>query len=300
MEQEPADVQIALSRLQQPQELSIIKLSEPLLAELATGEGKRQSDVSADAYENATPSSLEADLLHYKELFSKLRFSYLEQVTKEKFLRAIVGDPPLMVEHQENVELEAQLAEVKASLKAQKVEVADMVAELERSGRDLTRRMTRSILGTTTSLTKLAYLGYRKIQLQTAQLESLPDQISDLQATITVLQNSQAPLSTNPSLSMSLPATLSLLRSREEELAHLNHQLATFQSTLPRKTRELDRLEAELKPLEIQKLGSTAAAKEARRRKEDGVGGVGDDLEERGRWWRGVEGGLKAALGVEG
>ncbi|KAI9703300.1 MAG: hypothetical protein M1836_007866 [Candelina mexicana] len=281
MEQESTDVQLALSRLQQPQELSIIKLSEPLLAELASGEGKRQSDVSADAYENATPSSLEADLLHYKELFSKLRFSYLEQVTKEKFLRAIVGDPPLMVEHQENVELEAQLAEVKASLKAQKVEVADMVAELERSGRDLTRR-------------------YQKIQLQTAQLESLPEQISDLQATITELQNSQAPVSTNPSLSMSLPATLSLLRTREEELAHLNHQLATLQSTLPRKTRELDRLEAELKPLEVQKLGSTAAAKEARRRKEDGMGGVGDDLEERGRWWRGVEGGLKAALGVEG
>ncbi len=73
-----------------------------------------------------------------------MRFSYLEQVTKEKFLRAIVGDPPLIVEHQENVEVEAQLAEVKASLKAQKIEVADMVTELERSGRDLTRRMNPS------------------------------------------------------------------------------------------------------------------------------------------------------------
>ncbi len=99
---------------------------------------------------------------------------------------------------------------------------------------------------------------------------------------------------------MPLPATLSLLSQREEELAHLNHQLATLQSTLPRKTRELDCLEAELNPLELQKLGSTAAAKEARRRKEDGMGGVGDDLEERGRWWRGVEGGLKEVLGVEG
>ncbi len=66
MEQEYADVQKVLAELRQPQELSIIKLSEPLLAELAAGEGKRQSDVSADAYENATPSSLEADLSHYK------------------------------------------------------------------------------------------------------------------------------------------------------------------------------------------------------------------------------------------
>ncbi|KAI9715873.1 MAG: hypothetical protein M1812_005693 [Candelaria pacifica] len=281
MEEEYGDISVILTQLQKPQDLSIIKLSEPLLAELAAGAGKRQSDVSADAYENATPSSLEADLSHYKELFSKLRFSYLEQVTKEKFLRAIVGDPPLIVEHQENVDLEAELAEVKASLKAQKIEVADMVTELERSGRDLTRR-------------------YQNIQLQTAQLESLPEQISDLQATIAELQASQAPISDKPSLSMPLPATLSLLSTREEELAHLNHQLAALQSTLPRKTRELDRLEAELKPLEIQKLGTTAAAKEARRRKEDGMGGVGDDLEERGRWWRGVEGSLKAVLEVEG
>jgi len=69
-----------------------------------------------------------------------LRFSYLEQVTKEKFLRAIVGDPPLIVDHQENIELESQLAEVKAVLKTQKEYVAQMVKELEERGRVLSRR----------------------------------------------------------------------------------------------------------------------------------------------------------------
>lgn len=73
-------------------------------------------------------------------MFSKLRFSYLEQVTKEKFLRAIVGDPPLIVEHQENIELESQLAEVKSVLKAQKEHVAQMVKELDERGRELSRR----------------------------------------------------------------------------------------------------------------------------------------------------------------
>lgn len=75
-----------------------------------------------------------------QELFSKLRFSYLEQVTKEKFLRSIVGDPPLIVEPAENAELEAQLKDVKAVLKEQKVGVGRMVAELEARGRDLCRR----------------------------------------------------------------------------------------------------------------------------------------------------------------
>lgn len=75
-----------------------------------------------------------------QELFSKLRFSYLEQVTKEKFLRAIVGDPPLVVGHNENVELETQLAEVKAELKSRKEEARLMIEEMETKSRELARR----------------------------------------------------------------------------------------------------------------------------------------------------------------
>lgn len=75
-----------------------------------------------------------------KELFSKLRFSYVEQVTKEKFLRAIVGDPPLVVGHNENVELEGQLAEVKAELKSRKEEVRIIIEDMEKMGRDLASR----------------------------------------------------------------------------------------------------------------------------------------------------------------
>ena len=74
-----------------------------------------------------------------QELFSKLRFSYIEQVTKEKFLRAIVGDPPQVIEHYENVELEAQLVHAKVGLKAKKLEVDGMVEKLETRGRELSR-----------------------------------------------------------------------------------------------------------------------------------------------------------------
>ena len=76
-----------------------------------------------------------------QELFSKLRFSYVEQVTKEKFLRSIVGDPPLIVGHNENVELETQLAEVKTELGARKEEVRVMIEEMEKTSRDLAARM---------------------------------------------------------------------------------------------------------------------------------------------------------------
>ena len=68
---------------------------------------------------------------------------------------------------------------------------------------------------------------------------------------------------------------------------------------MPRKARELELLERELKPLEVQKAGAVAAAKDARRRKEEGERGLGDELELKGRWYRGVELGLREMLGVE-
>ncbi len=191
-----------------------------------------------------------------------------------------MGDPPLVVEHQENVELEAALAHSKASLKTQKVEVAELVTELEQRGRELCRK-------------------YENIQMQTTQLQRLPEKIDGLQASVEKLRAEQEPGS-NPTLNMPLEKTLSLVDERERERDALARQLEQLQVMLPRKTRELERLNAELQPLEAKRLGSMASAKEAKRRKEDALGGAGDDLEERGRWWRGVETGLKEMLGVEG
>ncbi|EKD21496.1 uncharacterized protein L3040_006126 [Drepanopeziza brunnea f. sp. 'multigermtubi'] len=279
MAQSHEEILEVLLEAQNGHELSIIKLSEPVSGQLKQNPGERTSDVSADVFDNPTPASLEADLSHYKELFSKLRFSYLEQVTKEKFIRAIVGDPPLVVEHQENVELEASLAVSKAALKSQKTEVADLVSELEKRGRELCKK-------------------YENIRMQTSQLQKLPQTIQGLEASIKELRAVQHPGS-NPRLNMPLEKTLAAVEERERERAELDRQLEQLQVMVPRKTKELERLNAELQPLEAKRLGSTASAREAKRRKEEALGGVGDDLEERGRWWRGVESGLKGMLGVE-
>ena len=217
-----------------------------------------------------------------KELFSKLRFSYLEQVTKEKFLRAIVGDPPLIVEHAENIELESQLAEIKAVLKAQKEHVGDMVKELDVKGRDLSRR-------------------YETIGLQTTLLSSLPPKIEQMNTTLAVLrsQNQSADTSsTNPSLALPLPATLELLEERRANLNEVNAQLKALQQALPRQTRTLENEERELKRLEIERERAISAAREAVERKQEGGGA--DELEMKGRWLRGVESGLRGMLDVEG
>ncbi|KAL4821021.1 hypothetical protein BDW67DRAFT_76351 [Aspergillus spinulosporus] len=259
-------------------QLAIVRISEPIFSpDTDRSPSKRNSDVST--VDSPSPASLEADLSHYKELFSKLRFSYVEQVTKEKFLRAIVGDPPLVVGHNENVELEAQLAEVKAELKARKEEVRLMVEEMEKMARNLATR-------------------YNNVQLQMTQLATLPESIENLESTIAALRSKQiANSETSTSQNLPLPATLSLLAKREAELAALNRQIAAAQNTLPRKTREAETMERELGILERRKSEAILQAREAQRKKQEGES---DGLEEAGRWYRSAEEALKKLVGVEG
>jgi septal ring factor EnvC (AmiA/AmiB activator) len=121
-----------------------------------------------------------------------------------------------------------------------------------------------------------------------------------LEEDIAALRQQQQKHSSNPSLSLSLPATLDLLKSRQSESDDLDRQINALRQKLPTRTRELDRLRNELKPLEAQRANAILAAKEAMGRKEAGERGTGDELELKGRWYRGVEAGLRDMLRVEG
>ncbi|KAL7621230.1 hypothetical protein AAE478_008547 [Parahypoxylon ruwenzoriense] len=266
------------------QEISILKLSEPIYAAVTQLQDthQRTSDISTSSLDATTPSSLEADLTHYRELFAKLRFSYVEQVSKEKFIRAIVGDPPLIVNPQENVDLEKENLEAKATLKALKTEVGGMVSQLENKARELSRK-------------------YERVKIETVKLEELPSKIKDLENAAAELRKIQATGSnSNPELNLPLAKTLDLVESKKRQRAELDRQLEQLQSQVPRKKKELDRLQAELQPLEAKRQNITAAAKEARRRKEAALGGIEDDLEERGRFLRASETSLRHILKIEG
>ncbi|PNY24364.1 Kinetochore protein Sos7 [Tolypocladium capitatum] len=269
-----------LRRLQSRHEISIIKLSEPITSPTPQETRQRASDASNASPDGPTPASLEADLAHYTELFAKLRFSYVEQVTKEKFIRAIVGDPPMIVTMQENLDLEKENGEAKARLKSLKLEVADMVTELERKGRELSQR-------------------YERVQTETAQLEELPAKIQELEAQVEDLRAAHEFPGSDPSLNLPLAKTLGLVAKRKAEQQELARELEALQAKAPRKRKEAERLQAELQPLEMRVQNSTAAAREAQRRKEAALGGVADDQEQRARWWRASEGVLKQVLDIK-
>lgn len=270
-----------LDQLQSTNEISIIKISEPISSSVSQDARHRISDASNVSFDAPTPASLEADLTHYKELFAKLRFSYVEQVTKEKFIRAIVGDPPMIVTLQENLELEKENLAAKAELKQLKNEVVDMVAELERKGKELSQK-------------------YENVQLETAKLRELPGKIQELEEQIEQFKAEQeTPPGADPNLNLPLAKTLDLVNKRKREQQELARELEALQAKVPRKKKEAERLRAELHPLEAKRQNSTTAAREARRRKDAALGGVADDLEERARWWRASEGVLKEVLDIK-
>ncbi|KXJ89526.1 hypothetical protein Micbo1qcDRAFT_165626 [Microdochium bolleyi] len=286
----PQEVLAAIEALNADHELSILRLSEPIASAVGSSStrrtsqdpGQRTSDVSAASLDDApTPASLEGDLEHYRELFAKLRFSYVEQVTKEKFIRAIVGDPPLIVTPQENLDLEAQNLEAKAALKALKTDVTETVAQLEARALELSTK-------------------HERIMAETSKLASLPQKISTLEDSVATLKEAQDAVTSNPNPDLRLPLskTLELVEAKKRQRAELDRQLEQLQSLVPRKKKELDRLHAELQPLETKRNNSGAAAREAKRRKEAALGGVEDDLEERGRWYRAADVTLRQLLKV--
>lgn len=145
--------------------------------------------------------------------------------------------------------------------------------------------------------------GYKNVELQTAQLSTLPASIENLESTIAGLRAKQVanmdpsdPNNTSSSQNLPLPATLSLLAEREAELASLNRQLAAVQNTLPRKTREAEAMERESSVLERRKEEAIMQAREAQRKRQQGES---DGLEEMGRWYRGAEETLKELVGTE-
>ncbi|EMC98403.1 hypothetical protein BAUCODRAFT_66438 [Baudoinia panamericana UAMH 10762] len=265
--------------LRQPQHLTILSLAEPILNPPSPLQ-KRASDASDTSnLAHPRPALLAADLSHYRDLFSKLRFSYVEQVTKERFLKAITSNPPEFVDGGENAELEGKLRGDKAALKERKEEVRVLIGELEEQGRSLAQR-------------------YEFIQLQNEQLESLPQEIERLETTISALRSAQTGATGRPSLNLPLRPTLELLEEREQQLSDLDAQIAALQASISTRREEVEQLEDGLAPLQMRKTKAVQEAQDARKRRAIGAGGIGDDLEERGRWLRSVDAGLRTMLEV--
>jgi Skp family chaperone for outer membrane proteins len=309
----PAALLAHLRDTQKASPLSILHLAEPILdtgssninasistdrratlatstASAAPSEHDAAHNTSTSNSHQLTPSSLSADLQHYRELFAKLRFSYLEQVTKEKYLRSIVGDPPVLVSPGENAALESTLATMKSELKAKKTETDALVVELEGVARTLAAR-------------------YESVQEGTRELETLPAEVAGLREQVELFRDEVAAKqkelgredeggeggAVDPRYAMGVEATRAALEEQRRANAEIDREIEELERRLPGKVGECERVERELEETERRREEVTRLAREVKRIREEG----GRDLVgERGRWYTAQEAVLKGLLQI--
>ncbi|KAI5300484.1 hypothetical protein KEM56_002423 [Ascosphaera pollenicola] len=225
--------------------LNILRLSGPVSRQSDRVDGQSPSrenalgSVAGEAADDLTPAMLEDDLAHYKELFAKLRFSYVEQVTKERYLRGIVGDPPLVVGHEENLELEAKLGEKKAELKRHKEDIDHQVNHVAKFTNDLTKR-------------------HEALQRKIVLLSEVPSEVASLKATLEALTEvegltEELPVDENALgdyTNMPLANLRETLNERTNDIISTESQLASAKNRLELEVSETDQIETELERLQ--------------------------------------------------
>lgn len=256
--------------------------NEPLKI-LGYAESLLQPDapLNGDAAERSTPASLDADLTHYRDLFAKLRFSFSEQITKEKYIRCIVGKHPSHAPTpEENAALEAQVLVMKADLKAKKRANEALIAEMDELAREIARK-------------------YDEVNMGLAELEILPGEIADLEAEVQVLKDQirekeGSEVNEDPRMNLSLEETERLIEEQRQKDEELRRQIAELEALLPDKTRESEQAVKELEEVEARRNEITKAVRDMQKRKESGGR---DMLEEQGRWYQSSATVMKALLG---
>lgn len=107
---------------------------DPNATTSSTG-GLGGEEADTDVRVNPRPQLIDKDIEFQRENFYNLKLAYLEQETKEKFVRAVVSDPPLVIEASDIGRIESENNAKKAGLKKQKQECKDMQQQLEEMSR---------------------------------------------------------------------------------------------------------------------------------------------------------------------
>lgn len=263
--------------------LAILGLAEPIFSPEAQQDSRSTSSQSETPNPSLTPSTLAADLTHYRDLFSKLRFSYLEQVTKEKYLRGIVGDPPILVDAEQNAQLEEKLAVMKTELQAKKRGVERLVEEMEALAREIAERYDGVNLAVT------------QLEILPGQIEAMEKEVADLQRLLADREGVQE-VSDDPRMNMSLEDTERAIEEQKAKRDKFARRIEELEDDLPGRSAECERIHAELGELERRRNEITRLARDAQRLRE---AGGRDMLEEQGRWYQSSEVVLRGLLGVQ-
>lgn len=132
-------------------------------------------------------------------------------------------------------------------------------------------------------------IGYEKVSQQTNQVTTLPEEIALIQATFIELLEQHTITFKDPSMGLSLPATVEMLATRADELYQTHLEVQKLTKTISQNEAELDRLAKEYEPMEARNSAIVSNANEAKRKREDNDERAEDHLELMARRYRGIE-----------
>lgn len=175
------------------------------IAELSSkDEFKKRIKAINDTLEQ--PSLVGEEINYQKERLSKLKFQYLEQETKEKFLRYIVEKPDLVVNKEDVSQLEQNNVTVKAYLKTLKETTNARLTDID--------RLTDEI----SNLKEIYDSEYNEITSLLQENEEIVDHLERISDSMT--QEKEQIIKTLPDLPLDV-----FNENRDELIANANHKL---------------------------------------------------------------------------
>ncbi|ANB13566.1 hypothetical protein AWJ20_1862 [Sugiyamaella lignohabitans] len=115
-------------------DLNIFQLKEDYLKRITPDSDKKNTSKHKL---HTNPRQFDLDIQRYEELFDTRKLTYLEQETKERFLRAIINDPPFFVEQWDMKDVEEKTKGKKLRLKEEKAKSKELLAGLDKQARDI-------------------------------------------------------------------------------------------------------------------------------------------------------------------
>ncbi|ORY33785.1 hypothetical protein BCR39DRAFT_519226 [Naematelia encephala] len=217
------------------------KFQERALRDVTTN-----SNDSAMMLDPNNPVLVREEMAAQKEYFRRLKFNYLEQEAKRKFLVSITGDEPQGVQPGENEEREMINREKKARLKAAKAELDSMRSE--------------AIDLATANATKHAALAG-----ELAEAQAIQKQVRDMELELARIKATHP-----PEERMTTARAYDTLDSQTEEMQKLTEAISTTATRADTAREQVAKGLKEVKRLEREREREEARAKEVREGREAG------------------------------
>ncbi|KAI0067005.1 hypothetical protein BV25DRAFT_1820158 [Artomyces pyxidatus] len=173
------------------------------------------------------PEAVSADVAAQMSFLRKLKFQYLEQNAKDKYVKTIVNDEAPMITADNNAELQMSNARKKELLKASKSRLAERYQDIRK-------------------LAPLVEHDYDKAKNLTSEAVSLTQSILDARLAITRLRQSYPqPRMTIPAAEEHLANQVTEMQTMEDELQEANERVASVKESVKEGAKEVERLRLE-------------------------------------------------------